>query len=86
MAVEENDHQRGAARVEAFGNVQQNARIVEGQVLPVDVALRRAMATPARVIDIEERLALAGHLAVVGEGRRFELDQLSACVRERRAP
>src|ERR1700704_900380 len=78
--MEEDDHQRRATRVKPLGDVKQNARVVEGLVLPVDLAVGRAMSTSARISDIEKWLALARHLAAVGGGARFELDQPSAWV------
>ena len=85
MAMEEHDQEAGTANVEALWHVQQHLAVVVGLVLPVDPPRARAVAAPAVLDHIEERLLRARHLAVVGERCRLQLDQLRPCPRQRSA-
>ncbi len=85
MAVVEYDEQAGSADVEALGEVQQHLAVAVGLVLPIDAARAGAVAAPAVLLDIEERLVGARHQPRIGEGGGFELDELGAPARERPA-
>ena len=74
VAVEVDDHHRGAADIEALGDVQQHAIVAVGLILPISVAEEGAMAEAAFVLDVEEGLVGAGDVARIGEGRGLERD------------
>ena len=63
MAVEENDHDRGAADVEALGDVEQDTAIAVGFVFPIDAAGAGAVAFAAGLVDIEKLGAGGGDTA-----------------------
>jgi selenocysteine lyase/cysteine desulfurase len=75
VAVEEHDHERRAAGIKSLGDVQQDALVAVGLVLPVGPAAHRGVTVPLTVRNIEERAVLLRHLAAIGERRHVERDQ-----------
>ena len=75
VAVEEHDHERRPAGIKSLGNVQQDALVVVGLVLPIGPAADRGVTVPLTVRNIEERAVLVRHLAAIGERRHVERDQ-----------
>ena len=83
VAVEEHDYERGPARIEPLGDVQQHPLVAVGLVFPVGAAADGRMAAPLAVRDIEKRPVLVRHVAVIGERRHLEGNQRRLRRRQR---
>ena len=84
VAVEEHDHERGPAGIKSLGDVQQDALVTVGLVLPIGPAAHRGVTVPLTVGNVEERAVLVRHLAAIGERRHLERDQRRLRRRQRR--
>ena len=83
--MEEHDHDRGAADVEALGDMEEDAPVAVGFRLPVEASERCSVSPAAIFVNVQERGAGLRHVAPVGKRGGVERHEFGAVTLERLA-
>ena len=80
VAMKEDDHHRGAFRVETWRNMQKHAVVTKGFRFPKNLAAEIDVARVAFSTNIQERSARRWHYAMIRKRRRLEILKTCQCA------